>query len=64
MKSNRVSVKTNKQLTTERQLSEKKQSFFISLGLEDEKQDNFFDKLRDVENSKEEHQNKLKKEKQ
>ncbi len=64
MKSNRVSVKTNKQLTTERQLSEKKQSFFISLGLEDEKQDKFFDKLRDVENSKEEHQNKLKKETQ
>lgn len=61
MKSNRVSVKTNKQLTTERQMSEKKESFFISLG-EDEKEDKLEAKMRDIENTKAEQQSKLKKE--
>lgn len=41
MKSNIFSVKTNKQLTTEKQMSEKKESFFISLGNEEEKEDKF-----------------------
>jgi len=43
-------------------MSEKKESFFISLGCEDEKEDKLEAKMRDIENTQAEQQSKLKKE--
>ena len=43
-------------------MSEKKESFFISLGCEDEKEDKLEAKMRDIENTQAEQQSKLHKE--